>query len=114
MRDIAELITRRRRQVLVHSVIYYRFNDNIISDATWSEWAQELENLQREYPEIAASCPLADAFKDFDHSSGCDLPLHDQWAINTAAWLLSLRDKSKKKSDKSRIKGEFYTTKIGV
>ncbi|WP_374103973.1 hypothetical protein [Bacillus sp. ISL-18] len=25
--DIAELITRRRRQILVHSVIYYRWND---------------------------------------------------------------------------------------
>lgn len=56
---IAELITRLRRQILVHSVIYYRLNTNVISDAQWSEWAVELENLQKQYPEIAALCRLA-------------------------------------------------------
>lgn len=48
MCDIRELILRRRRQLLVHSVIYYRFNENLISDQTWSTWAVELEKLQKE------------------------------------------------------------------
>ena len=34
---IRELISRRRRQVLVHSVIYYKLNANLIDDATWSK-----------------------------------------------------------------------------
>lgn len=33
---IKELISRRRRQILVHSVIYYKLNENLIDDATWS------------------------------------------------------------------------------
>ena len=35
-KSIAELLNRRRRQILVHSVIYYKMNDNLISDSTWS------------------------------------------------------------------------------
>ena len=91
--SIATLITRRRRQILVHSIIYYRLNDNIISDQQWSEWALELENLQTRYPDIASECPLADAFKDFDHSTGENLPLDAPWALNKAQYLLMLRDK---------------------
>ena len=87
---VAELITRRRRQVLVHSVIYYRYNENLISDATWSEWASELEKLQAKYPELAATLPLAQAFEGFDHSTGADLPLGDPWANGVALYLLKL------------------------
>ena len=90
---IAELITRRRRQVLVHSIIYYKLNDSLISDETWSEWALELEKLQEEYPEIAAKCPYAEAFAGFEHSSGCDLPLNDDWAYNKALKLLQYEGK---------------------
>lgn len=90
--SIAKLITRRRRQILVHSVIYYRLNDNIISDQQWSEWALELENLQNQYPEIASECPFAEAFENFDHSTGENLPLDDPWAVNKAQYLLALRD----------------------
>ena len=91
--SIAKLITRRRRQILVHSVIYYRLNDNIISDQQWSEWALELENLQTKYPDIASECPLADAFEGFDHSTGENLPLDDPWALSKAQYLLMLRGK---------------------
>ena len=57
--EIAELITRRRRQLLVHSIIYYHMNDNLITDDQWAKWAIELEELQRDYPEIAKNCPRA-------------------------------------------------------
>lgn len=92
MNEIAELITRRRRQILVHSVIYYKFNDNLISDTQWSRWAVELEGLQKEYPEIAETCPYAEAFKDFNHSTGYNLPLGDPWAMRKAKQLLAWRD----------------------
>ena len=91
--SIAKLITRRRRQILVHSVIYYRLNDNIISDQQWSEWALELETLQTQHPDIASECPLADAFEGFYHATCENLPLDDPWALNKAQYLLMLRDK---------------------
>ena len=88
--QIKELINRRRRQVLVHSVIYYKLNANLIDDATWSKWALELEELQNRYPKIAAECPLAQEFENFDHSTGMSLPLDDPWAVRTAQYLLSI------------------------
>lgn len=91
--EISELINRRRRQILVHSVIYYKFDDNIISDYTWSQWALELHNLQQQYPQIAANCVYADEFKKFDPSTGFNLPLDDPWAVRKAHHLLSIRDK---------------------
>lgn len=75
--EIAELIKRRRRQVWVHSIIYYKLNANLVSDAKWSEWAAELENLQRLYPTISDSVEFADIFRGFDHSTGSTLPLDD-------------------------------------
>jgi hypothetical protein len=91
--EIAELITRRRKQLLVHSIIYYRLNDNIISDYKWSEWAKELCDLQTKYPEIAEKCYLHDGFRDFDGSTGFNLPLTEPWAISKAQQLLRLRSK---------------------
>lgn len=94
--QIAELITRRRRQILVHSIIYYKFNDNIISDSTWSAWAMELADLQRKYPEIAATLPYSEAYSDFDGSSGYHLPLDDPWGVRKALYLIELRNKELK------------------
>ena len=56
-KDVAELLNRRRRQILVHSIIYYKMDDNLISDSAWSAWATELEELQKKYPEITAAFP---------------------------------------------------------
>ena len=86
--QISELINRRRRQILVHSIIYYKMNENLISDSQWSEWAVELEELQRLYPDIAKECIYAEEFEDFDHSTGMNLPLYDSWGINKAYQLL--------------------------
>lgn len=93
--EIAELIARRRRQVLVHSVLYYCLNENLVSDSKWAEWAVELENLQNQHQDIAAKCPYAKDFLGFDHSTGYSLPLDDPWAIRKARQLLLWRDKLK-------------------
>lgn len=93
--DIYELINRRRRQILVHSVIYYQMNDNLIADSTWSKWAVELDQLQKQYPEIASKVPYAEAFKDFDPSSGFNLSLDDPWAVNTARRLIEYCNRHK-------------------
>lgn len=90
--EIAELINRRRRQILVHSIIYYVLDDNIISDSQWSKWAMELADLQKKHPDIAKTCWYADEFEGFEGSSGYDLPLDDPWALAKARYLLRLRD----------------------
>ena len=68
--QIKELIERRRRQVLVHSVIYYKLNENLITDSQWSMWALELEELQNAYPDIAAECCLQTSSKDLSIPPG--------------------------------------------
>lgn len=90
--EIAELINRRRRQILVHSIIYYEMNDNLISDSQWSKWAVELAKLQNDYPSIAAECWYAEHFKGFDGSTGYNLPLDDPWGVRKARYLIDLRN----------------------
>ena len=86
---IAELIKRRRLQILVHSAIYYDFDRNIIDDATWSKWASELVDLQSKHPDISETVILHDEFKDFDGSTGFNLPTH--LVESQARYLLKLR-----------------------
>lgn len=87
--DISELINRRRRQILIHSAIYYELNDNIIDDRTWSKWALELVDLQKKYPEIAEKCVYAEEFRDFDGSTGFHLPINSEEILNKATELLN-------------------------
>lgn len=87
---VAKLIARRRRQLIVHSVIYYKLGESIIGDYDWSMWAKELVELQEQYPNIAKTCPYAEAFEGFDGSTGMDLPLDDPWAIKKAHELLRI------------------------
>ena len=87
--SISALIKRRRRQILVHSFIYYELNQNLISDTQWSEWATELENLQSKYPDIADKTEYADIFQGFDHSTGANLKsAYEQDSIVSIAFRL--------------------------
>jgi hypothetical protein len=81
---IKKRIEYLRKKLLVHSIIYYRLDENLISDEKWAEWALELEQLTKEYPHIAQNIFLAKEFKDFDHSTGYNLPLETPWAVQKA------------------------------
>jgi hypothetical protein len=87
---IKDLIKRRRLQMLVHSYIYYKLNDNIISNATFDMWAEELIDLQEKYPEISKEVELYDIFSEFNIiGDAIRLPLEDDSRIaNRARWLL--------------------------
>ena len=87
---IKALILRRRLQVWVHSMIYYNLNANIVSDAVWSRWAEDLECLQTMYPELAAQVEYADVFEGFDHSTGANLPTDNERINSKAAYLLKI------------------------
>lgn len=85
------------RSFLVHSIIYYRLDENLISDEKWAEWALELEQLTKEYPHIAQNAFLAKEFKDFDHSTGYNLPLETPWAVKKAMDLMEYYKKPGRK-----------------
>lgn len=72
--DAKELIKRRRRQILVHSCIYYKFDNNVISDFTYDEWSKELAELQRDYPEESEEVEYVEYFENLDGSTGFHLP----------------------------------------
>lgn len=87
--QIKELIKRRRNQILVHSYIYFRLFDNIISNETFDIWANELIDLQTKYPDLSAEVELYDIFESFT-SVGCSsmLPLDNERLAGKAQWLL--------------------------
>lgn len=88
MDNIKELITRRRRQILVHSCIYYRFGTSVISDDKFDKLAYELVELQEKNPEISKSAPFYDDFKDFEGSTGFNLPTGEPWVVDKAYRLI--------------------------
>jgi hypothetical protein len=85
--DTFELIIRRRRQMLVHSYIYYYLDDNVVTDHRWMSWAQELDRLQREHGKVFAFYDWA--FRDWDGSSGFQLPSTDPDIHRVAERLLA-------------------------
>lgn len=85
---IAAKIQQRRYQLLVHSLLYYELDISLVSDAKWAEWGQELVELQNAHPSIASQVIFAEAFKQFDCSTGYNLPYRDAQVVNIAHRLL--------------------------
>lgn len=71
---IEERILQRRMQMLVHSYIYYECGTSIIADAKFDKWAYELRDLQQEYPEESKRVKYYSQFKDWDGTTGFNLP----------------------------------------
>jgi hypothetical protein len=92
-------INQRRRQLLVHSCIYYRMNDNLIEDYLFDQFAHELKDLVIKYPEKAKLAVYAKEFKGWDSEphlfSGYCLPYDDDWVIHKALQLLHYRDQKR-------------------
>lgn len=88
-RKIMEEIKRLRLCVLVHSIIYYRLNTNIVSDYQYDKFAKKLKALQDKYPKLSKAVPdYNKEFKDWNGCSGFDLPLGDIWGYSKALWLV--------------------------
>ena len=85
---IAAKIQQRRYQILVHSLLYYDLDVNLIPDAQWAEWAKDLVRLQESHPDTASRVIFADAFKGFDASTGFHLPYRDEQIMRIARRLL--------------------------
>ena len=91
---IPEKIKQRRSQMLVHSCLYYDMDDSIIDDHTWQRWADELSELQNEYPQHCKIGLFDKEFVGWDGTSGYHLPLRDPWVRNKAAQILSYSEKN--------------------
>ena len=74
--ETVELIKRRRLQLIVHSAIYYEFNDNIISDHQYDDWTEELVKLHKENPNY--SDRFDQYFKDWNGETGFHFPKDEE------------------------------------
>lgn len=84
-----ERIEQLRRQIVVHSCLYYELNQNIISDQEFDDRAYELATLQKAYPDVSLAVPYElEAFKRFDGSTGFDLPIRNLRTLTLAESLL--------------------------
>jgi hypothetical protein len=88
---VEAIIARRRRQILVHSYLYYRLDESLISDSVFDQWCRDLVDLQAEHPKEARRAPFSDVFESFDGSTGFDLPLDAPWISSVAYQLLRTR-----------------------
>lgn len=87
-----ELINRRRRQLHVHSILYYGMHTNIVDDATFDKWAVELVELHEEFPELVHKGYMHTLFANWTGDTGMHLPITDEaWA--TAQDLLRMKEK---------------------
>ena len=86
---VIERIRQRRKQMLIHSCIYYELNDNVVSDHKWQEWAEELAKLQNDHPDCCKIHYYDDAFKDWDGTTGAMLPYREAGIFANARWLLN-------------------------
>lgn len=87
---VARRIRRLRCYLLFHAITYYEFNDNIISDSTYDVKSIELFELQKQYPELLNHVGYYDEiFKDFNPSTGYNLPLRDPIQYNRVKSILN-------------------------
>ena len=68
----SEVINRLRRQMVVHSYIYYRLDQILISDDEWQERAERLAKLQEEHGTKHGY--LDKVFEFWDGTTGMHLP----------------------------------------
>jgi hypothetical protein len=87
---IKEKIRQRRAQMLIHSCLYYEMNDSIVDDHTWQRWADELTELQDEYPEHCKLDYFDKEFVGWNGSSGYHLPLRDPYVYSKAQYILRI------------------------
>ena len=86
--EIVSLIRRRRRQLMVHRILYYVYDVNIIDDFTYDRWNAELNQLESQFPQIAESVEFNDISpnRTVGSSNITDYPLP---IIRMAQWLKS-------------------------
>lgn len=80
-----EEINRYKRVLLVHSCIYYRLGETVVSDAQWQKWANWLVEHNR------PTGFYDDDFKDWDGTTGFHLP-NTGWILDKAIQIKRIYD----------------------
>ena len=94
-RETMDLMQRRIRQILIHSCIYYHFNNNIIPDYVYDNWGNELIELIKENPTYLEALDWGQYFKNYtEMSSGYNLPYKDPRIVTKAQFLLDTRKRT--------------------
>lgn len=98
--DVKSLIRRRRLQVIVHSCIYYRLNNNLIPDYQYDSWGKELARLHKKYGVVKIGC-YDSYFSDWVEKpgntyTGFKLPINDNKIIALATDLVKQANEHKK------------------
>lgn len=70
---VMEEIERLRRQMYIHSIIYYRYGTSLISDQEFDVRAKRLKHLQEQYPLVSQTVEFYEDFKDWDGTTGYHL-----------------------------------------
>jgi NAD-dependent DNA ligase len=89
VQTLKEKVRQRRAQMLIHSCIYYELNETVVDDHTWQRWADELEQLQKQNPELLVIDFFDHEFKDWDGATGAHLPHRHPWVYNKALQILN-------------------------
>ena len=91
MQTTAERINQLRRMLVIHSSLYYVFGLSILEDKEFDKLAYELVGLQKKYPKASKVVVYEyKAFKDFDGSTGFDLPIWTPEARGKAEYIYKL------------------------
>lgn len=85
----ASIIARRRGQLLVHAILYYKCGTSMVTDTQWDIWAYDLVDLYRAFPDKIDEGPYAKDFLGWDGSTGFHLPLEDKPASKIALRILA-------------------------
>lgn len=72
----AEVIKRHRRNMILHSYMYYQLADTLWDDHKWQEVATELAELQEAFPEPIGY--FDKEFENWDGSTGYHLPITER------------------------------------
>lgn len=101
MLSIADKISYKQRQILIHSFIYYNLDNNRISDQDYDKLSYSLVDMMKKHPDGFRQSEYKDVFEFFDASSGFGLyeSLTDEQKemIEVIAHYLCRYGKSKKK-----------------
>lgn len=81
------------RRILVHSIIYYQMDSNVITDGKYDAMSKLLVRLLQGNRDKLENCYYGEVFKDFDGNTGFDLydkltPEHQQYLTLIASHVL--------------------------
>jgi NAD-dependent DNA ligase len=95
-KEAEELLKRRRKQCIVHRILYYVYNNSIVPDHQYDKWERELRDMCEQYPALSRKIPYYQYCPShvLGSSSRESYPEH---LLEMADWLLEYHYKGERK-----------------